>query len=283
MSQSLSYGGLGNAFHFINLTNIAVYGSCLYMFSGSNDGLFDSKWLEEGFCLHDTETLFWTTHDVSCYVMLAMSMLGLAVWYAGHNEPGMERANQLAFWAIIGAIGHGLTHELIANAKRMGFYPDDGDSTFLDDVKGDPWWLILVKVGPGFPLFWIPLVKTYMMNTTRNRVGVAAFIFQIGALVTPIKFGFSYAQTVLFAGLSFDQLFLPDNEKGFEYALWPILTVIPSGIFTWIESTGCTTSPLMKDHGHVIYDVYMTTSYILFYVLCWMRSTRLSTRKVKGE
>jgi hypothetical protein len=253
------------------------------MFGGSMAGLFDSKWLQEGFCLHDTETQFWTTHDVSCYVMLAMSLLGLAVWYAGHDEPGMDRANQLTFWAIIGAIGHALTHELIANGKRMGYYPDDGESTFVDDLKGDPWWLILAKVGPGFPLFWIPLVKTYMMNTTKNRVVVTAFFFQIGALFTPVKFGFSYAQMVLFAGLSFDQLLLPNNEKGFEYALWPILTVVPSGIFTWIEAIGCTTSPLMKDHGHVIYDVYMTTSYIFFYVLCWMRSTRLSIRKVKCE
>jgi hypothetical protein len=132
--------------------------------------------------------------------MLAISLLGLAVWYAGHNEPGMDKANQLTFWAMIGAIGHGLTHELIANGKRMGYYPDDGDSTF---------------VGPGFPLFWIPLViKTYMMNTTKSRVVVTACLFQIGSLFTPVKFGFSYAQMVLFAGLSFDQLFLPDNEKG---------------------------------------------------------------------
>jgi hypothetical protein len=283
MSQSLSYRGIGHAFHFINLANLTAYGSCIYMYGGSKDGLFDSKWLKEGFCLHETETPFWTTHDVSCYVMLAMSLLGLAVLYAGHDKPGMDRANQLTFWALIGAIGHGLGHELIANGKRMGYYPKDGDAAFVDDVRGDPWWLILAKVGPGFPLFWIPLVKTYMMNTTKNRMVGTAFVFQTASMFTPVKFGFSFTQSVLFAGLSLDQLFLPDNEKGFEYALWPILTVVPSGIFTWIESTGCTTSPLMKDHGHVIYDVYMTTSYTLFYVLCWMRSTRLSIRKVKGE
>jgi hypothetical protein len=283
MSKSLSYRGVGDAFHFINLANIAAYGSCIYMFGGSKDGLFDSKWLTEGFCLHDTETPFWTTHDVSCYVMLAMSVLGLAVWYLGHNKPGMDRANQLTFWALIGAIGHGLGHQLIANGKRMGYYPENGDAAFVEDLRGDPWWLILAKVGPGFPLFWIPLVKTYMMNTTKNRMVGTAFVFQTASMFTPVKFGFSFTQSVLFAGLSLDQLFLPDNEKGFEYALWPILTVVPSGIFTWIESTGCTTSPLMKDHGHVIYDVYMTTSYTLFYVLCWMRSTRLSIRKVKGE
>ncbi len=107
------------------------------------------------------------------------------------------------------------------------------------------------------------------------------FVAAFACFVWAKNSGLFVPQIVFFAGLSFDQLLLPNNEKGFEYALWPILTVVPSGIFTWIEAIGCTTSPLMKDHGHVIYDVYMTTSYIFFYVLCWMRSTRLSIRKVK--
>ena len=87
-----------------------------------------------------------------------------------------------------------------------------------------------------------------------------------------MRFGFAYTQSVLFVGLSVDQLHLSAGEKAaFGYALWPLMTVIPSGIMSWIEATGCTTHPLMRQfRGHVAYDALMASSYILYYLVCWI-------------
>ena len=184
----------------------------------------------------------------------------------------MKRADQLFFWATLGALGHAAGHALIANALRLGIYPE-GHVRGLDDLLNDPSWLrACAKILPAYPLFWMPLVQTYMANTARNRVALVALVVMVGSLLIPIKYGFAYTQAVLFVGLSVDQLLLPAKEKGFEYALWPVLTVIPSGILSWVEATGCTTHPIMRHWGgHVAYDVVMGSSYLAFYLVCWVR------------
>jgi hypothetical protein len=77
-------------------------------------------------------------------------------------------------------------------------------------------------------------------------------------------------------------LLLSADQKGFEYALWPASTVLPSGIFSWWEAVSCTTSPAMIQYGHVIYDAYMASSYILFYLICWLRSTHVVSFKISS-
>lgn len=284
-SVSSSTKTIGNVFHVLNLTNIIIYGTSVYWshvhsslsLSDLDHGPFDAEWFQHGFCLPDKETRFWTTHDVSCYIMLLISFMGLGLIHCLHKDQNMEQANKLAFWAIIGGIGHGLGHALIANSIRIGIYPH-GDVRPLDDFQGAPLWLIAAKIGPGMLLFWAPLVKTYMMNTAKGNVFLVVLLIQFFGLFVPMKFGFPYTQSVLFAGLSIDQLFRPASEKGFEYALWPLMTVIPSGIFGWIEATGCTTNSLMLNYGgHLPYDVFMASSYPLFYLVCWLvKSSRIS-------
>ena len=140
-----------------------------------------------------------------------------------------------------------------------------------------------MKAGPGYPLFWIPLIKTYMMNISRDRVILLALIADAGSLMVPVRFAFSYTQAVLFAGMSIDQLLLAKRDKGFEYALWPLSTVMPNGMFSWIESLTCTSTFLTKTHGHIIYDTYMASSYIIFYPVCWIRMKHRYKSKAKAN
>jgi hypothetical protein len=123
-----------------------------------------------------------------------------------------------------------------------------------------------------------------MMNTAKDCVTLLALIIQFGSLMTPVKFGFSYTQAVLFGGMSIDQLLLDKQEKGFEYVLWPLLTVIPNVVFAWVKSTTCTSGFLMKEHGHIVYDIYIVSSYIVFYLICyWVRSKKnVATTKQKS-
>jgi hypothetical protein len=272
------YASFGNMLHCINLLNIGVYGGTLYYYGFDESlGILDPTWLQEGFCLPHGDTPFRTTHDYSGYVMITLAIAGLSIqqtlrgWLADNKDlkSSMKQADQMAFWALVGAFGHACGHFILANAKRYDFLPP-GDVTFLDDLRQSTWFEGLYKAGPGYPLFWIPLVKTYMMNTAQNRVALVALVLNMVNLFVPSKFGFSYTQAVLFGGMSIDQLMLPRSQKNtFEYALWPILTTIPNGFFAWIECLTCTSNSLMKQHGHIVYDLYMVCSYTVFYMLCY--------------
>jgi hypothetical protein len=278
--MSQHYATIGSLLHAVNLVNIAVYGSTLYLYGNDpSAGGFDREWLREGFCLPHGDRPYLTTHDLSGYLMIGAAFIGLGILhYLGRKEQGLKlvRAHRLTFWALCGAIGHAAGHFLIANGKRMNIYPSP-DERFIDDLRNSTFLMALGKAGPGYPLFWIPLVKTYMMNTAQGRVAVVAFLANTFALFMPTKFGFSYTQAVLFGGMSIDQLMLPAVEKDtFEFALWPLLTTIPNGIFAWVECLTCTTSPMMQQHGHVLYDLYMVSSYTLFYLICWNRQKRRS-------
>lgn len=277
----ISYSLVGDAAHAINLINIAVYGTLLYHYGSADAGMFDEEWLTEGFCLPYKSGPFRTTHDISGYVMVAIALLGIAAqrYWSKNTYNKMAQADRLVFWAMIGALGHACGHFIIANAKRHEFYPP-ADERFIDDLRKSSVWEAIGKAGPGYPLFWMPLVKTYMMNTAKDRVAIVALILQSVGLWVPVKFGFAYTQAVLFAGQSIDQLMLPSKEKGFEYMVWPILTILPNGIFAWIECLTCTSSVLMRKHGHVVYDLYMASSYLAFYLVCSVRTNKSTKSKI---
>jgi hypothetical protein len=288
-SMILSYRAIGDALHVVNLLNISLYGSLLYLYGDRPGVIFDEEWLKEGFCLPHENVPFRTTHDLSGYVMVVMALIGLAVQQylsqqrTTNTNLTNNKVDRLVFWAFMGALGHAAGHFIIANAKRRNFYPSNENESFLHDLVKGTLLEAVAKVGPGYFLFWIPLVKTYMMNAAQGRVLVAlvALFFNVGAVLVPVKFGFSYTQAVLFGGMSMDQLLsLPRKEKGFEYALWPIITTIPNGIFSWIESVGCTRSILMQRHGHIVYDLYMASSYLIFYVICRLRNNNRAKTKM---
>lgn len=274
VNNMISYSTIGDSLHVANLANIALYAGLLYNYGNGAGGVFDEEWLKAGFCLPHGDEHYRTTHDLSGYVMVAIALMGIALqkYLSSKAKDGrLQKADSLAFWALVGALGHASGHFIIANAIRMDFYPPP-DERFIDDlVKSSSIAEGIMKAGPGYPLFWMPLVKTYMMNTAKNRVAGLAFIINIGALFVPVKFGFSYTQAVLFAGMSIDQLMIRKKDKGFEYALWPLITTIPNGVFSWVESVTCTSSFLMREHGHLVYDIYMASSYIVFYLICWAR------------
>eukprot|EP00978_Attheya_sp_CCMP212_P047809 scaffold434113_cov51-Attheya_sp.AAC.3 len=264
---------IGNTLHMINIASGIAYMSCVVLWSEPSREFFDPAWAEEGFCTPHDNIPYWTTHDMSGYLMCCISLVGLALCYTLKEEEGMKVASQLVFWATMGALGHAAGHIIISNAKRVGFFPP-GHVTGWDDIQGDSLWMIVKKLGPGYLFFWIPLVKTYMMNTSQNKVALFSLGALVGSMMLPMRNGFAYTQTILFVGLSLDQVFFSKyhHQGGFEFALWPLITVLPSTALSWVESLTCTTSFLMKDHGHLVYDAYMSSSYILFYLICWGRS-----------
>ena len=143
----------------------------------------------------------------------------------------------------------------------------------MDEFRADDCnFVTYAKHIPGYFLFWIPLVKTYMYNVSQNYVAGFAALIWIGGMQLPLKFGFSYTLIVLFAGQSLDQLCLGMEKKStFEYMLWPLVTLLPNFYISVMESLFCTRSDAFMTHGHLIFDGYMAFSYSAYYMGCWLR------------
>ena len=263
--MNISYRSAGNGMHVLNLLNIALYGGSLLAYTYSSneptETVFDQHWLQAGFCLQHENVDYRTTHDLSGYAMALIGLFGIALQQSlsrrsatnkNNNKIDMTKANNMTFWALVGALGHASGHFLISHAIRHNFYPA-AETTFLDDLLQSGSILeVIGKACPGYPLFWMPLVSTYMMNTAKGRVALVALVCWLGSLCMQVRFGFSYTQSVLFAGLSIDQLLLSKDDKDcFEYAMWPLITTLPNGVFAWIESLACSSSLLMQQHGHL--------------------------------
>ena len=182
----------------------------------------------------------------------------------------IEKVDSYVRYAMLGVIAHSAGHFIIYEAMRAGVYPA-ADIRGIDDLKSDSYSMMFRKIGPGFCFFWTPLIKSYMQNTGWPAILVVSTIAIIGSLQIPIKFGFAFAQCFFFLVLSLDQLcFVPRQEKTFAYALYPFVTVLPSALLSMLECTSCSSFSLLKSYGHIIYDIFMGSSYIIYYVICVM-------------
>jgi hypothetical protein len=166
-SNSFSFGAIGDSLHVVNLLNIALYGSVLYRYGNDEGGgVFDEEWLKEGFCLPRGNVPYQTTHDLSGDIMVGIALVGIGIQQymsQSRNKEGMARADQLTFWALIGALGHAAGHFIISNVKRQDFY-SPGNERFINDLMRSTVPEAIMKAGPGYALFWIPLVKTYIVE-----------------------------------------------------------------------------------------------------------------------
>lgn len=214
--------------------------------------------------------------------LIAISILGFGIIRSLNDTSGKMRcAKKRVTWAFFGAIGHGFGHIILAITKRNGLLPSGEVSAMDEFLSPDSSFVTFAKHVPGYFIFQIPLVKSYMYNVSNHHVASFAFLMMIGAMQLPLKFGFSYTLIVLFAGQSLDQLFLPKTEKGFEYMLWPMLTLLPNFCISVMESTLCTESLAFKTHGHLIFDGYMALSYIIYYLVCWFWNNYINLRVKK--
>ncbi|KAL9182187.1 hypothetical protein ACHAXT_012839 [Thalassiosira profunda] len=270
---SARYRRIGDAAHVALLAAIVAYAADVSrLMQGRSPWLsFDSEWTRDGFCMPHDEVPLLTTHERSGFFMIAMSLLGFGLMRILKDETGrMDDATERVKWALVGAIGHASGHFILAVTKRNGLLPSGEVSAMDEFLAEDCNWVTFAKHIPGYFLFWIPLVKTYMYNVSSNSVALFAFVVNVLGMQMPLKFGFSYTLIVLFAGQALDQLFLPRCQKGFEYRLWPLITLLPNFILSVLESQLCTGSEVFRTHGHLIFDGYMAASYSAYYFCCWL-------------
>mmetsp|Transcript_19660 Transcript_19660/g.41006 ORF Transcript_19660/g.41006 Transcript_19660/m.41006 type:complete len:310 (-) Transcript_19660:117-1046(-) len=293
--KASTYRHIGNIAHAAVLGSIGIYGySILQLLDefrpndnhhvNTNNHLFqvDPHWLENGFCMPHAEIPNFTTHERCGYFMILASLLGfLLLSSLPDTHDFMSNARERTQWALFGAIGHACGHIILAVTKRHGLLPS-GDVSAVDEFLAEHRnWVTFAKHLPGYFLFWIPLIKTYMTNVSRANVMGFAFLVMVGAMQFPLKFGFSYTLIVLFAGQALDQLLFLRKEKkeNLEFMVWPLVTLLPNFFISVMESMWCGASGRREDpfwlgdlferHGHLVFDGYMAISYTIYYLICW--------------
>mmetsp|Transcript_14261 Transcript_14261/g.21420 ORF Transcript_14261/g.21420 Transcript_14261/m.21420 type:complete len:293 (+) Transcript_14261:126-1004(+) len=290
-----SWKFIGNLAHCINIVLVFCHGLSVLVLQDSGR-ILDGRWLEEGFCKPENTSVEQMHLDSGLALALISFPFIVYLYRAsrrdmhkyyddGHEYSEMSAVNNYVNNAMVGVIGHALGHFIIFESIRVGMYPQ-ADLTGMDDLKNDSIGLILRKILPGYIFFWTPLIKSYMQHASWVLVLLFAQVALLGSLHVQLKFGFAFAQCFFFFGLSLDQLLCVSAEKKtFAFALYPLITVLPSIIFSLAEATACSSLPLLKAYGHIVYDTYMGFSYILYYGICqkYVYHNKLKHEKVKEE
>jgi len=291
---------VGNIGHALSISSILIYASIVFVFgqkrqhdstgTDTTGGVLDQRWEEEGYCRSENTTIT-QTHLDSGLAMALILFLFMSFLYgkrtsvpkpSSSNAAEMEIVNSYVLYAMLGVIAHAFAHFLIYTGMTLGIYPD-GEMRGIDDLRESS---VTMAVSKSLPVFlgWNFLLKSYMQSAGWSTILIIATSTVSGFLYIPFKFGFPFAQCILFFGLSLDQLFFVRSEqKTFAYALYPFVTVLPSGILSILECTRCSSGSFWAAYGHVIYDVFMALSYPIFYALCSIYYGRSRASSIKNE
>ena len=293
------YAAVGDAAYRVTFLSTAAFAVAVALFV-ETDKVFDPQWKRDGFCVANSETPYWNSHDLCLYVDVSLAAF-LALLHialrgnkkASHGGISMEGANEYIIPNVVGQIAHGIGHEAIAaKLRKVG----NSVEQTMDAVARLPFaqrWReesvakILLAELPG-AVFWLGLIYATMaqsraLKNTKSTVAwvaLAALLARIGQSFMPPRFGFTYVQTVLMLLHAFSQTRRPLAEKDFFYASFPVIVSVPLIFMGWLESTQCSAFVQEKFYGHLLYDGYVGVSLIVWYLVCYSK-VQSDTSKVK--
>ena len=272
---------VGNTAHAINIALVLCYGIAVlgYGEQCQVSGILDSRWYEEGFCKPESTSADQMHLDsgvalsiFACPLLFFIYFKMLRTHKDSFGEDSKIMYHDYIRNAFGGVVSHAFGHFIIMESIRLDVWPD-GDVKVMDYMKMFPPTLFL----------WIPLIKSYMQHASWTTVLIFTLMAVFGSLHLQLRFGFAYTQCFLFLSLSVDQLLcVPTAKKdSFAFAAYPLITVIPSILFSWKEASTCSSSPLMRKYGHVVYDSWMGFSYALYIGACYVYYTNVSKAENK--
>jgi hypothetical protein len=213
------------------ILNTSIFAYTVVMHNDSK--IFDPVWQPDGFCISNKDVIYWNSHDLCLYFDTIAAILHFLLFLALKDSPGMEPANELVKFGIMGVFGHGLGHGAISKAMRDGITPDlDSSVTGLDEISKMSAIEAIYRLIP-FLLFWILLLKASLPNASFTVILSMTAVSLFFNTMTPQRFGFTYVQTVLLLAFSLNQLLRPVSEKDSTYALYPVIVGFP--ISKWIK------------------------------------------------
>lgn len=272
----MAWSTVGNMAHLASLTNIMLFALSVV----AKRSMFDEYWKEYGFCVSNPDEPYWTSHDLCLYADLSLASVLGVIYFLVKNEAGMKPANDLVGVSILGIVGHGIAHGAVAAEMRND--PDKfleyGQKLNYETVDFSSPLNLAMQIIPGV-IFWVSLLKSAVPKGSWSGIAALATLSIVSGLFIPKNLGFTYVQTVLFLVFDINEMLKAKEEKNFEYAMYPIIVGIPTGIVGWIESTMCTKG-VIDLGGHLIYDAYIPLGLLAFYMICYVRSqNKIQTEK----
>jgi hypothetical protein len=260
---------IGDFGHYFSTTNVLFYAAMV----AKNPSFFDPVWRDQGFCVMNKEIHYWNSHDLCFYAELFLCAVVGIIYLLLRKERGMKAANEYAQSSTLGIVGHGLGHFAISTAMRKM----EAEGTIVDgqqtgwEAAGYTSVADVLKSQFPFVIFWMFVRKSILTKVSWSTISALSIVSALTNLLVPINFGFSYVQLVLFLAFDIKELARPEEEKGFEYALYPAIVGIPLAFVGWLESTMCSKG-VINLGGHLIYDAYIPIAILSFYLICWLRT-----------
>jgi hypothetical protein len=128
----------------------------------------------------------------------------------------------------------------------------------------------------GVFLFWLAFLQG--LSAPRYHILLLSLFHSMMLLVVPRTFGFTYVQTALiFMFTCYDLMRVDKNDL---YDIAAVIVTLPIGFMAWLEAFGCH-SVLSHIGGHVCYDLTITISLSVYFIIILFRAKYIDDDKLK--
>ncbi len=254
MSEAF-YATTGNI-GYILLLGLTTFVTMCMIYQLPSEDLFDSNWLENGFCVSNPDTFWLNSHLLSFYADTIFAMIIAYLFFVQPKDaPPIQKA--LLSGAIMGVFGHGLGH------LNLGFDPKGIDLRFRPNELIPSVQITLINIFALGSIF-----KSVMPLASNQRIALTSLISTIGFTLLNIepKKNFVYAQAVIYIFNALHMLFLSkEHKETASYMIFPFLN-LPVLVVGIMESTGCDLY-LKYVGGHAVFDSTIALSVIMIELL----------------
>lgn len=255
---------LGNFFHSFTIFSCLIFFFTVALYGSPEYSLFDSLWLQDGFCVSYKEIPYWNSHDLCLYGDVFFALLHGFVFMMTKNEPGMESCNEYQKYTPFAIFAHGLGHGALAAAMRDKPLDNISGLKHSERLNSQEYFV-------PYCVFWIFLMRAAMPKSSKFTIVISSiFAFAIQTRLD-VKYDFTFVQTVLICCNGIDNLG-SQSKKDFEYALFALMNA-PIPLIGLVESLACSNT-LFPYGGHIFYDYYIAISAIAFQLICWNRAKK---------
>lgn len=267
--KAANYASTGDVLYVLTMVLSLSLAVCVVLYgSDSNQRLFDKDWIKNGFCVSNFDVPYLNSHDTSFYSDVITASVMLCLYSMWRKEPHMKGINTSNIVVTaLSTLGHGCGHGFAAYAMRQIALQEKDEAETVEDLKSWPLFVLFALI------FWVPLLKASCNRMSWLQIVPCALVAQYGTATIPPQFGFTYTQTVLFLAHAINELTRPPREKGWEYAVYPMMVSVPVAIMGWVEPLACTAF-YKGIGGHFWYDTTIGIGIVSFYITSFLQKEK---------
>lgn len=272
----MQYAKIGNFCHALSTLSVVTFtiATILHAKPDATYEIFDSDWIQHGFCVINRDVPYYSSHDLCLYFDTAIVAFGLLIYHRLKGQPEMKSADDMMLFNLLGHLGHGIAHGFIAREyrRRDDFTGAEHVSMIKNYLQNHEQlsaavcgeFILYSFVGIGF---WCGLLKGVLPKVDMTKLVFVSALVSIVQMFVRDVLAFTYVQAVLTVAFTSTQLVIPREEKGIFYCAFAVASVMLS-IVPWLESTACQLF-VARLGGHLIYDVSIAVLLIAAYCISW--------------